>query len=169
MSTIEFNEQLMSLSERLRYFALGLTRNMEDANDLIQESMLKALMNRDKYQEGTNFKAWMHTIVRNTFINEHRRNKRGMNILQNVAREDHPVANGRYAQGPLGMLSSKEMEEKLDRLPEQFRKPFRMNFEGYKYHEIADAMNIPVGTVKSRIFQARKRLMAELEHHSTAA
>lgn len=169
MSTIEFNEQLMSLSERLRYFALSLTRNMEDANDLIQESMLKALLNRDKYQDGTNFKAWMHTIVRNTFINEHRRNKRGTLILQNVAREDHPVANGRYVQGPLGMLSSKEMEEKLDRLPEQFRIPFRMNYEGFKYHEIADAMSIPVGTVKSRIFQARKRLMAQLEHRSETA
>ena len=64
-----FDERLMSLNDRLLYFALGLTRNMDDAKDLIQESMLKALMNKDQYTTGTNIKAWMFTIVRNTFIN----------------------------------------------------------------------------------------------------
>lgn len=74
--TLSFENQLMSLQDRMLYFALRLTRNMEDARDLTQESLLKALANRDQYKADTNFKAWLYTIVRNTFINGTRRDRR---------------------------------------------------------------------------------------------
>ena len=167
MSSLEFNQQLMSLGDRLLYFAMSLTRNMEDAKDLLQESLLKALTHRDQYLEGSNFKAWMHAIVRNTFINEHRRNKRGERIMERVARQELPVVNGRYLQGPVAALNTREILDRVHSLPESVGKPFRMNMEGFKYQEIADAMALPIGTVKSRIFQARRKLMADLDHHAT--
>lgn len=159
---LTFDERLMSLHDRLLYFAMGLTRNLDDAKDLIQESMLKALLNKDQYTAGTNIKAWMYAIVRNTFINGVRRNSRGQRILENAARQELPVANGRYLQGPLGTYNTREMESRVERLPDPLRTPFKMNFSGFKYQEIADEMGIPIGTVKSRIFQARKQLMVEL-------
>lgn len=158
-----FDERLMSMHDRLLYFALSLTRNLEDAKDLIQESMLKALMNRDQYTTGTNIKAWMFTIVRNTFINGIKRDRRGQVVMETAARQDMPVANGRYLQSPIGSYSTMEIEDRVDRLPDAIRTPFTMNFKGYKYHEIANTMGIPIGTVKSRIYQARKQLMVQLQ------
>lgn len=166
MSALEFNQRLMSMRDLLLYFAMSLTRNMDDAKDLLQESFLKALTHREQYLDGSNFKAWMHTIVRNTFINEHRRNKRGARILERVAREELPVVNGRYLEGPVAALHTKEILGRMRDLPESIGKPFQMNMEGFKYQEIADAMDLPIGTVKSRIFQARRKLMAELEHRT---
>lgn len=159
---LTFDQHIMSLHDRLLYFAFGLTRDQEEAKDLIQESMLKALLNRDQYATGTNIKAWMYTIVRNTFINGVKRDRRGQRVLENAARQEMPVANGRFLQGPLGSYCTNEMEDRVGRLPDGLRTPFTMNFKGFKYHEIADKMGIPIGTVKSRIFQARKHLMAEL-------
>ncbi|MCB0763174.1 MAG: sigma-70 family RNA polymerase sigma factor [Flavobacteriales bacterium] len=169
MTALDFNQQLLSMSDRLFHFALGLTRNGDDAKDLIQESMLKALTNREKYQEGSNFKAWMHTIVRNTFINEHRRNERGRSVMSDLVRQDRAVLNGLYLDGPLSALQAKEMEDRLERLPQAQREAFRMSVNGFRYEEIAERLNVPVGTVKSRIFQARRTLMDQLGPETSAA
>ncbi|HQW04749.1 MAG: sigma-70 family RNA polymerase sigma factor [Flavobacteriales bacterium] len=167
--TLSFENQLMSLQDRMLYFALRLTRNMEDARDLTQESLLKALANRDQYKADTNFKAWLYTIVRNTFINGTRRDRRGQRVMESAALLELAMVNGQHVQGPLATYSTQEIEQRVERLPVQVRMPFTMNFEGYKYQEIAEEMGIPIGTVKSRIFQARRMLMNELGEHAEAA
>ncbi len=160
--TLSFDDRLMSMHDRMLYFALRLTRNMEDAKDLTQESILKALAHRDQYKADTNIKAWIFTIVKNTFINGVRRDKRGQQIMESAARQELPMVNGQYLQGPMAAYNTQEIEQRVRKLPPQLRTPFTMNFEGYKYHEIAEAMDIPIGTVKSRIFQARRMLMVQL-------
>jgi RNA polymerase sigma-70 factor (ECF subfamily) len=159
MSTIEFQQQLIGLRQQLYYFALSLTRDRDNAQDLLQESMLRALNNRDKFADNTNFKAWIYTIMRNTFINDHRRGKR-TELLMNSVERDHARAS--RVETPASTESSMKMREirtSLNNLDDTFREPFQMHHEGYKYHEIADKLAIPIGTVKSRIHQARHRLM----------
>lgn len=162
MSTIEFQQQLIGLRQQLFYFALSLTKDRENASDLLQESMVRALTNRDKFQDNTNFKAWVYTIMKNTFINGHRRAKRTKALMDTVDRERDQV---RRVQTPASAEASVRMSEigrSLERLDPAFREPFSMHHEGYKYHEIAERLHIPIGTVKSRIHQARQRLMVML-------
>lgn len=162
MSTLEFNEQLLSLRQQLYYFALGLTKDRDNALDLVQESILRAITFRDKFRDNTNFKAWVYTIVKNTFINGHRRTKRTRVLMDSVEREREQVSRVQTPASVEANVKRKEIERSLERLDEAFRTPFLMHFEGYKYHEIAEHMNIPVGTVKSRIHQARQRLQESL-------
>lgn len=162
MSTIEFNQQLLSLRQQLYYFALGLTKDRDNALDLVQESILRAITFRDKFRENTNFKAWVYTIVKNTFINGHRRNKRTRLLIDSVEREREQVVKVQTPASVEARVKRSEIERSLERLDEAFRTPFLMHFEGYKYHEIAEHMGIPIGTVKSRIHQARQRLQESL-------
>lgn len=162
MSTLEFNEQLLSLRQQLYYFALGLTKDRDNALDLVQESILRAITFRDKFRDNTNFKAWVYTIVKNTFINGHRRTKRTRVLMDSVEREREQVSRVQTPASVEANVKRKEIERSLERLDEAFRTPFMMHFEGYKYHEIAEHMHIPVGTVKSRIHQARQRLQESL-------
>lgn len=159
MSTIEFNQQLLSLRQQLYYFALSLTRDRDNAQDLLQESILRALSNRDKFADNTNFKAWICTIMRNTFINDHRRGKRTSAIMDRVERAQEQVRRVETPATTEASLKMREINNSLDRLEDTFRQPFQMHHAGYKYHEIADHLSIPIGTVKSRIHQARQRLM----------
>lgn len=162
MSTLEFNQQLIGLRQQLYYFALSLTKDRDNAHDLLQESMMRAITYRDKFRDNTNFKAWVYTIMKNTFINDHRRAKRTKTLMDTVDRERDQV---RRIQTPASAEASVKMSEisrSLERLDPTFREPFLMHHEGYKYHEIAEHLNIPIGTVKSRIFQARQRLMGML-------
>lgn len=162
MPKSSFQQQLVDLRHQLFYFSLSLTRDRDDAYDLLQESMLRALTYRDKFREGTDFKAWMFTITKNTFINGHRRKKRTARIMDHVERlRDHM----RMVESPATTESRVRMSEiqgALGRLDDIFRTPFEMHNAGYKYHEIADQLSIPVGTVKSRIHQARHRLQGML-------
>lgn len=162
MSTIEFNQQLLGLRQQLYYFALGLTKDRDNALDLVQESILRAITFRDKFRENTNFKAWVYTIVKNTFINGHRRNKRTRLLMDSVEREREQVVKVQTPASVEARVKRSEIERSLERLDEAFRTPFLMHFEGYKYHEIAEHMGIPIGTVKSRIHQARQRLQESL-------
>lgn len=162
MSTIEFNQQLLGLRQQLYYFALGLTKDRDNALDLVQESILRAITFRDKFRENTNFKAWVYTIVKNTFINGHRRNKRTRLLMDSVEREREQVVKVQTPASVEARVKRSEIERSLERLDESFRTPFLMHFEGYKYHEIAEHMGIPIGTVKSRIHQARQRLQESL-------
>ncbi len=162
MSTLEFQQHLVSLRQQLYYFALSLTKDRDDAQDLLQESILRALTYRDKFQDNTNFKAWLYTIMKNTFINDHRRGKRTAALMDRVEQERTVVSKVQMPSSPENLVRMGEIQTSLSKLDNAFREPFTMHHEGYKYHEIADKLGIPIGTVKSRIFQARQRLMGML-------
>jgi len=162
MSTLEFQHQLLGFRQQLYYFALSLTKDRDNAMDLVQDSLMRALTYREKFQDNTNFKAWLYTIMKNTFINGHRRNKRSRAIMETVEHVREAAGRAQVPNSTDGLVRMGEIQRSLDRLHPAFREPFTMHHEGYKYHEIADHLSIPVGTVKSRIFQARQRLMGML-------
>lgn len=162
MSALEFQQQLIGLRHQLFYFALSLTRDRDNAYDLMQESILRALTYREKFRDNTNFKAWLYTIVKNTFINGHRRNKRTDALMSRVERERETISRVETPATAEASVRMGEIQGALGRLEDIFRRPFQMHHEGYKYHEIAAHLEIPVGTVKSRIHQARHRLMGML-------
>ncbi len=166
MSTIEFNELLLNNTEFLKPFAVTLTRDSEVAKDLLQETMYRALANKEKYNVGTNIKAWLYTIMRNIFINNYRRKSKQTTIFDSSPNEFllnyNQVTTTNAAEGALKM---KDIEFAIHRLPAIFRNPFLLYFEGYKYHEIADLLTEPLGTIKSRIHFARKLLKMQLTRY----
>ena len=166
MSTVEFNQSLISNTEYLKPFAMTLTRDLESAKDLIQETLYRALANRDKYNAGTNIKAWMYTIMRNIFINNYRR-KAKQNTIFDSTPNDYLLDNNQVTtiNAAESNLSMKEVHEAIHNLPEIFKSPFMLYFEGYKYHEIAHVLEEPLGTIKSRIHFARKLLKAQILRH----
>ena len=163
MSNIEFNQMLLTNTEFLKPFAVTLTRDNEMAKDLLQETMYRALANQDKYHAGTNIKAWLYTIMRNIFINNYRRKSKQNTIFDNSPNEfllDHnqsAVVNGAETS-----MRMKDIQNAIHELPSIFKQPFLLYFEGYKYHEIADMLNEPLGTIKSRIHFARRLLKNEI-------
>lgn len=163
MSSIEFNQRVTGIRTSLFYFALSLTRNNDDAHDLVQEALLKALTYRDKFNEGTNFKAWVYTIMKNIFINDHRRTVRGRAVMENVEHEKSQWFNRTSPHSPESVITVKNINSEIEALEYDYRVPFQLHFEGFKYHEIADRLGIPIGTVKSRIFHARQKLSTALK------
>ena len=160
MTAVEFTNQVQQISVLLRPAALTLTRDTDAAYDLVQETLLKALLNKDKFKAGTNLKAWLYTIMRNTFINNYNKiTKRSSSldttdIFQYSGTADNFVTyNGANSSFVMG-----DIDQALAGLNEDFRKPFMMYYIGYKYLEIADKLQIPIGTVKNRIHIARKEL-----------
>lgn len=166
MSTVEFDQLLLDNADFLRPFAVTLTRDHETANDLLQETMYRALANKEKYNVGTNIKAWLYTIMRNIFINNYRRKAKQHTIFDRTPNEFLLNYNQSVVANPAeGNMKLKEINKALESLPEIFKKPFMLYFDGYKYHEIADMLQEPLGTIKSRIHFARKLLKAHLERH----
>ncbi len=164
MAPAEFNDKLLELQEKLRYFALSLTANEEDANDLLQETTLKALTYRKQFVSNTNFKAWVFTIMKNTFINNYRRTQKTRNTFDSAEDAYRAAYKGNYAsETPESVQAVNEMNQSIARLDDEFRIPFTMHTSGYKYKEIADELNLPIGTVKSRIFFTRKKLQGMLD------
>ena len=159
MGTAKFQSNLMSLQANMLNFAYMLTSNRDDAYDLLQDTTLKALDNEDKFTEGTNFKGWVFTIMRNIFINNYRRGARQATVVDTT--ENLYLLNIAQDSGmetPEGSYSVSEISDSISDLPEEFRIPFSMHVAGYKYNEIAEHMQLPLGTVKSRIFFARTKL-----------
>lgn len=169
MTALEFNTQIQSLSKFLRPFAMKLTRNAEDADDLIQETLLKALSNREKFMEGTNLKAWLYTIMKNTFITDYHRNVK-RNTFIDSTENLHYLNSGstRVYNDAESTFISKNIEEAMVKIKDEYRQPFMMYFTGFKYHEIADMLRIPIGTVKNRIHIARKELKTMLSVYEHA-
>ena len=164
MTAVEFNYQLTNLSSNLERFALSLTSNHEDAKDLLQETFAKAITYRDKFEDNTNLKAWTFTIMKNTFINSYRRNVKANTTF------DHTddlyylnLGNESNISAPDSEYSVKEIQKCIEELSDEFRLPFVMHTQGFKYKEIADKLNLKIGTVKSRIFFTRKKLMEKLQ------
>lgn len=164
MTAIEFNHQLLSLESKLGYFARSLTLDSESAKDLLQETMLKAISNRDKFQGDKNLKAWVFTIMKNTFINNYRRSVRSNTIIDTTDNSYFLNLNmGSAVQSPESQYSTIEIRNAISQLPDDYRIPFEMHTNGYKYKEIAEHLGQPLGSIKSKIFFARKRLMEKLK------
>jgi RNA polymerase sigma factor (sigma-70 family) len=163
MSTAEFNHLVLESSEALKPFAVSLTRDNELAKDLYQETLYKAFANKDKYSIGTNIKAWLYTIMRNIFINDYRRKAKRNTVSQDPT-AGYQVFNipGLTFNNTESNILLKDIQRKINSLPEIFKRPFRLYSEGYKYHEIAYVMNEPLGTIKSRIHFARKLLKEQI-------
>lgn len=163
MTSIEFQDKLSPIRDLLFAFALKLTRNQEDAKDLMQETLTRAYGNLHRFQSGTNFKAWVSTIMRNSFINNYRKKKTRNRVEKPVddflfAIESTFVSGNAHSE-----IMQKELTNIVDRLDEGYKTPFLMFFQGYHYNEISQQMNIPMGTVKSRIFFARKKLKSMVQ------
>lgn len=164
MMAIEFSNLLVRHREHLRPYAVSLTRHPEDADDLCQETLLRALLNRDKYHFGTNLKAWLHTIMKNVFINHYRRKKKFNKVPGDLPAELYQYEAGHMAVNEgWSHLRLAEIRTAVDGLPGIFRLSFELHYAGYKYQEIADLLGEPLGTIKSRIHFARKTLMSRLD------
>jgi RNA polymerase sigma-70 factor (ECF subfamily) len=151
---MSFDDSIILLQPKLRVFAYSLTKDTDMANDLVQDTLYKALRYRDTWSSGTNLKAWLFTIAKNTFINEYRHNKK----YQLVDISIHPRTNVSN-DCPESWLNEQEIVKMIHQLKPTLRMPFQLHIEGYKYEEISEKLQIKLGTVKSRIFFARKELM----------
>lgn len=163
MSTSNFQTKLLSLQGNLLNFAYMLTSNRDDAYDLLQDTTLKALDNEYKYVENVNFKGWVFTIMRNIFINNYRKVVRSATIIDQTEDLYHlnlPQESG--LETPEGSFAANEITDAINEFSDDYRIPFSMHVADYKYNEIAEKMNLPLGTVKSRIFFARQRLQKKL-------
>jgi RNA polymerase sigma-70 factor (ECF subfamily) len=149
---------VLNHSEGLKPFAISLTRDHEEAKDLCQQTLYKAFAYREKYEQGTNIKAWLFTIMRNIFINDYRRNARKKIVLDTVK-----YSKTLYANSSEINLRLREIETAIHRLPSIFKTACLLYLQGYKYHEIALALNEPLGTIKSRIHFAKKVLQKQLD------
>lgn len=163
MANNEFNSMLLSNADFLRPFAVNLTKDTEAANDLYQETLYKALANHEKYNAGTNIKAWLFTIMRNIFINNYRRKAKQKTIFDHTP-EDYLInqRQSSISNGAESTMRVKEINSAIDRLPEIFKLPFLLYIDGYKYQEISDYLHEPLGTIKSRIHFARKLLKEQI-------
>lgn len=159
MSTIEFSTQFGQFEALLYSFAYQLTKNEEDAQDLLQETAFKAFKYRNMYQPQTNLRAWLMTIMRNTFINNYRQRKRRQ-VLNDQTDNQYFINSGTQVVHNEGEtnVTLDEIQQIIDQLEDWMKIPFLLHYQGYKYDEIAQKLDIPLGTVKSRIFFARKRL-----------
>ena len=159
MGSAKFQSNLMNLQDNLLNFAYMLTSNRDDAYDLLQDTTLKALENEDKFAENTNFKGWVFTIMRNVFINNYRRGMRTATIVDTTENLYHlNLSQDSGLETPEGSLGASEISDAINSFADEYRIPFSMHVAGYKYNEIADHVGLPLGTVKSRIFTARKKL-----------
>lgn len=166
MNSPQFQGRLLNLQSNLLNFAYMLTSDREEAHDLLQDTTLKALDNEEKYIDNVNFKGWVFTIMRNIFINNYRRVVRNQTIVDQT--EDLYHLNLPQESGfdtPDGTYTVKEIMKAINSFSDEYRVPFSMHIEGFKYHEIAEAMDLPLGTVKSRIFFARQRLQIILKDY----
>ena len=164
MKTVDFTQHLLSIQDDLLRFAYKLTSDHEEANDLLQETSLKALDNEDKYMPDTNFKGWMYTIMRNIFINNYRKTVRDQTFVDQTDNLFHlnlPQESG--FDSTEGAYDLKEIHRIVNALPKDYRVPFAMYVSGFKYREIAEKLGLPLGTVKSRIFFTRQRLQNDLK------
>ena len=158
MSIINFRNEVNTATKVLKPHALRLTKDMNDADDLIQDTIFRAIVNEEKFKDGTNIKAWLFTIMKNIFINNYRKKVKRNTVLDttdnsfviNNAAITHNTAEGAFVMN--------DINKALMNISHELRVPFLMHYKGYKYNEIAEQLNLPLGTVKSRIFFARKEL-----------
>lgn len=163
-SSLSFRKDLVEMQDELHRFAYKLTASAEEADDLLQETSLKALDNEDKYIPNTNFKGWVYTIMRNIFINNYRKIVREQTYVDQTDNLFHlNLSQNSGFESVEGNYDLKEMHKVVNALPNEYKEPFSMHIAGFKYREIAEKLDLPLGTVKSRIFFTRQRLQDELK------
>lgn len=166
MKNGQFENELVSLQNNMRNFAFSLTLDRDDAEDLLQDTTLKVLDNKEKFKDNVNFKGWVLTIMKNIFINNYRKIVRNQTVVDKTEDLYHlnlPQNSG--FETPEGAFAFDEITNKIEAFADEYRIPFSMHVQGFKYEEIAQTMNLPIGTVKSRIFLARKRLQEQLKDY----
>lgn len=159
MTALEFSYQINKNLKLLKPFALRLTRDQDDAKDLVQDTLVKAYSNREKFEDGTNLKAWLFTIMKNTFITQYQRMVRRKTFIDTT--ENLHFINSTSAlqeNDSKNQFLREDLKKALKAIDAIYRVPFLMFFKGYKYHEIAEDLDLPIGTVKNRIHIARKEL-----------
>lgn len=168
----QFETEALVHLDSLYGLALRLTGgDSARAEDLLQEALLKAYRSWDDFQLGTNCRAWLMTILRNSFINDFRRERRRPHAVEfdEVAERSvfEEVKDVDPAGGFFDRIIDEEVIAAIDSLPDDFRIPIVLSdLEGLSYQEVAEVMGIPVGTVKSRLFRARKRLQRQLHSYA---
>jgi RNA polymerase sigma factor (sigma-70 family) len=165
MTAIEFNTQLELVSKHLSRFAYQLTTDGENANDLLQDTLFKALANREKFREDVNFKAWTFTIMRNIFINDYRKGQKYRRVDQEPDHYTMAYKSATY-DTPDSRVTMGQLRDTIDMLEEEYKAPLLMHIDGFKYTEIAQKLSLKMGTVKSRIFLSRKKLACLLKDQS---
>lgn len=164
MNNISFNLQICDHKPMLESYAYNFTKDVEDANDLVQDTLIKAIRYAEMYKEGTNLKAWLYTIMRNTFINNYRRGNKRNSIMDTTEdlTSSQLKASASNNQGENKFVMD-DINRAINNLQSEYATPFLKYFEGFKYHEIAEELNIPIGTVKTRIHVARQVLKSNLK------
>lgn len=157
MESFDFEQELITLQGKLRNYAYLLFPQKEDAEDLLQETLLKALENRERYNENMNFKGWLYTIMHNTFVNICKSKKYCLFLSMSDGNLDADIART-MEDFATDELSFEEVAQIVDELPENLRVVLSMRLKGFKYFEIAAYTGMPLGLVKSRIFYGKKRL-----------
>ena len=156
-----FESKMIKMESCLNKYAYSLTLNVENAKDLTQETIFKALNNQDKFDDKTNFKAWLYTIMKNTFINDYRRRIKRSAVFSSDVQE-YVINNKQAYSGPESEFNYRELNNIVMSLDDEFQIPFRMHEEGYRYQEIADELGLNLGTVKSRIHFSRKKIIDKI-------
>ncbi|HWB63900.1 MAG TPA: RNA polymerase sigma factor [Chitinophagales bacterium] len=161
---MDFSLSLTEYEQLLRPLAFNLTKSKEESDDLIQDTFYRALANREKFRDAANIRGWLYTIMRNVFINNYRRKKRGK-VVADYSHNQFLLntRSGTELNHSFRSFLSEEIEKAMASLSDDFRTPFMLHYQGYQYQEIAEMMKLPIGTVKSRIFSARQELQRQLK------
>jgi RNA polymerase sigma-70 factor (ECF subfamily) len=152
----DFERELIRQKPHLKGFALHFTRCHHSAEDLIQETYLKAWKNRTAFRSGTSFKAWLFTIMKNTFVNQYHRKANTQKRKGEVSMITDAENNAVGIDDVASRMITKDVNKAIHSLPVVFKRPLKLYIEGYQYKEIADMLKLPLGTVKCRIHFARK-------------
>lgn len=164
LNSTDFNRYLYTFKAGLQNFAVSFTKNVEDANDLVQDTFVKAIRYSRKYKEGTNFRGWLFTIIKNTFISTYRKELREKALQTVLATLIVAQTSNKFSFNEgINKCVRKDIQKALDNLDNNHYIPFVKYFEGYKYHEIAKDLKLPIGTVKTRIHAARMVLRNNLK------
>lgn len=161
---INFESEILQYESILRPFAFNLTRSAAETDDLIQDTFYRALANRDKFNQGTNIKAWLCTVMRNIFINNYRRQKKSNTVVDTS--ENQYLLNStkkNESNGAENSFLAEDIRKAISSVSKDFTEPFLLYFQGFQYQEISEKLDLPLGTVKSRIFFARKELQSRLK------
>lgn len=158
----DFQNQIILHQKYLSRLAFKFTRSFADAEDLVQETIIKMLQNEDKFQAGSNFKGWCGIVLRNTFINSYRKTETRADRMNNLRQVN---AKKTSENDGAANIALEELEYVIETLSETIKIPFLMFYQGYSYDEISTHLNVPMGTVKSRIFLARQALREKLTHN----
>ena len=163
MDVLQIQKDLIGMQDYMKNFARSLTKDEADAEDLTQDTTLRVLNNYDKFVDNVNFKGWVLKIMRNIFINNYHKLVRTQELIDyNVDAYNVPLMSDGGENTPEGSMDIKEITEAISALQPTLKEPFSMYISGYKYSEIAETLDIPLGTVKSRIFIARQELQKKL-------